>query len=97
MDIASVPQVSAAPPASIPSVNGIMNRPTISIGAIPTATVKVEPSTVTSITFGPGFPHIPSIPRAVSQGVPSHQAFASSSFNRLNEYSITLDALKWVN
>uniref|UniRef100_F6HFQ0 Mediator of RNA polymerase II transcription subunit 25 n=1 Tax=Vitis vinifera TaxID=29760 RepID=F6HFQ0_VITVI len=79
MDIASVPQVSAAPPASIPSVNGIMNRPTIAVGAVPTATVKVEPSTVTSITSGPGFPHIPSVPRAASQGVPSLQTSSPSS------------------
>ena len=29
--------------------------------------------------------------------ITSHQAFASSPFNRLNECSITLDALKWVD
>ncbi|KAK9276529.1 hypothetical protein L1049_006063 [Liquidambar formosana] len=78
MDI--VPPVSGPPPTSIPSVNGsIMNRQPISVGNIPTATVKVEPSTVTSMASGPTFPHIPSVPRAASQGAPSLQTSSPSS------------------
>ncbi|KAA8532735.1 hypothetical protein F0562_032768 [Nyssa sinensis] len=77
MDIASVPTVSGPPSTSIPSVNGsIMNRQPISVGTvgnITPATVKVEPSTVTSMPSGPAFPHISSVPRATSQGVPSLQ------------------------
>uniref|UniRef100_A0A5B7AVZ0 Mediator of RNA polymerase II transcription subunit 25 n=1 Tax=Davidia involucrata TaxID=16924 RepID=A0A5B7AVZ0_DAVIN len=77
MDIATVPPVSGPPSTSITSVNGsIMNRQPISVGTVGNmtpATVKVEPSTVTSMVSGPAFPHIPSVPRATSQGVPSLQ------------------------
>lgn len=98
-------------------MNGI-NRPPISVGNVPTATVKVvslaysshshglymeilvvativvrwvmkwleahkwivqEPSTVTSMVNGPTFPHIPSVPRPASQGVPSLQTSSPSS------------------
>ncbi|KAM7484531.1 hypothetical protein LguiA_000540 [Lonicera macranthoides] len=74
MDVSSVPLVSGPPSTSIPSANGsAMNRQPISVGNITPATVKVEPSTVTSMVSGPAFPHIPSVPRAVSQGVPTLQ------------------------
>ncbi|KAL2542119.1 Mediator of RNA polymerase II transcription subunit 25 [Abeliophyllum distichum] len=79
MDVASVASISG--PASVPSISGptstsnpaangsVMGRqPTV--GNIPPATVKVEPSTMTSIA-GPAFPHISSVPRTVSQAVPS--------------------------
>ncbi|KAH9771956.1 Mediator of RNA polymerase II transcription subunit 25 [Citrus sinensis] len=78
MDIAPVTSVTGPAPTSIPSVNGI-NRPPISVGNVPTATVKVEPSTVTSMVNGPTFPHIPSVPRPASQGVPSLQTSSPSS------------------
>ncbi|XP_052199170.1 mediator of RNA polymerase II transcription subunit 25 isoform X2 [Diospyros lotus] len=72
MDITSAPQVSG-PPTSVPPVNvSIMNRQPISSANIPPATVKVEPTTVSSIVSAP-FPHIPSAPRAASQGVPTLQ------------------------
>ncbi|KAF5940219.1 hypothetical protein HYC85_021386 [Camellia sinensis] len=75
LDIASVPPVSGPPSTSVPPVNGpIMNRQPISVGNIPPATVKVEPSTVGSMVSGPSFPHMPSVPRAASQVVPSLQA-----------------------
>ncbi|THG00172.1 hypothetical protein TEA_003365 [Camellia sinensis var. sinensis] len=89
LDIASVPPVSGPPSTSVPpakncgaillisfvTVNGpIMNRQPISVGNIPPATVKVEPSTVGSMVSGPSFPHMPSVPRAASQVVPSLQA-----------------------
>ncbi|KAI7996326.1 Mediator of RNA polymerase II transcription subunit 25 [Camellia lanceoleosa] len=75
LDIASVPPVSGPPSTSVPPVNGpIMNRQPISVGSIPPATVKVEPSTVGSMVSGPSFPHMPSVPRAASQVVPSLQA-----------------------
>ncbi|KAF2311189.1 hypothetical protein GH714_020000 [Hevea brasiliensis] len=54
-------------------MNGsILNRPPISVANVPTATVKVEPTTVTSIAPGPAFSHIPSA-RPTSQAVPSLQ------------------------
>ncbi|XP_050223396.1 mediator of RNA polymerase II transcription subunit 25 [Mercurialis annua] len=72
MDVSLVTSVAGPSPA-IPSVNGsIMNRQSISVGNAPTATVKVEPTTVTSMAPGPGFPHIPST-RPASQAVPSLQ------------------------
>ncbi|CAK7326531.1 unnamed protein product [Dovyalis caffra] len=61
-------------------LNGsITNRPPISVGNVPTATVKVEPSTITSMANGPTFPHIPSVPRPASQGVPSLQTSSPST------------------
>ncbi|KAJ6726385.1 MEDIATOR OF RNA polymerase II TRANSCRIPTION SUBUNIT 25 [Salix purpurea] len=77
-DIALVTSVTGPPPASISSVNGsIANRPTISAGNVPTATVKVEP--ITSMANGSTFPQIPSIPRPSSQGVPSMQTSSPST------------------
>ncbi|XP_022854372.1 mediator of RNA polymerase II transcription subunit 25 [Olea europaea var. sylvestris] len=80
MDVTSVPSISG--PASVPSISGptstsipaangsVMGRQPISVGNIPPATVKVEPSTMTSIA-GPAFPHISSVPRTAAQAVPS--------------------------
>ncbi|XP_052312388.1 mediator of RNA polymerase II transcription subunit 25 isoform X2 [Populus trichocarpa] len=80
VDIASVTSVTGPAPTSIPSVNGsITNRPTISVGNVPTATVKVEPSTITSMANGPTFPHNPSVPRPASQGVPILQTSSPST------------------
>ncbi|KAK6921776.1 Mediator of RNA polymerase II transcription subunit 25, von Willebrand factor type A domain, partial [Dillenia turbinata] len=80
MDNAPVAPVSGPPPTSLPSANGsVMNRQPTSVGNMPTATVKVEPTTVTSMVSGPGFPHIPSVPRPVSQGVPTLQTSSPAS------------------
>ncbi|XP_015895700.3 mediator of RNA polymerase II transcription subunit 25 isoform X1 [Ziziphus jujuba] len=80
MDIASVPSVTGPPPTSLPSVNGpIMNRQPISVGNIPPAIVKVEPSTVGPMVSGPSFSHLPSVARPASQGVPSLQTSSPSS------------------
>ncbi|GMH30591.1 hypothetical protein Nepgr_032434 [Nepenthes gracilis] len=49
----------------------MMNRTTIFIGNIPQATVKVEPNIATSMASGPPLPQMPSVPRPVSQGLPS--------------------------
>lgn len=70
--------VTSLPPAScssisFPPANGTINRPPISVGNIPQATVKVEPSTVASLVSTPPLTHMPSVPRAVSQSVPSIQ------------------------
>ncbi|KAK8309627.1 hypothetical protein V6Z11_D02G135400 [Gossypium hirsutum] len=74
MDMASVNAVAGTPPTSVPSVNGsIMSRQPVSAGNVPTATVKVEPTTITSMANGPAFPHIPSVPRAPFQAVPTLQ------------------------
>ncbi|MBA0711271.1 hypothetical protein Golax_010469, partial [Gossypium laxum] len=74
MDMASVNSVAGTPPTSVPSVNGsIMSRQPVSAGNVPTATVKVEPTTITSMANGPAFPHIPSVPRAPFQAVPTLQ------------------------
>lgn len=70
----------SGPPPPLPAVNGsVMNRSPISNGNVPQATVKVEPSTVTSITSGPALPHMPSIPRAAAQSVPALQASSPPS------------------
>ncbi|KAJ4710563.1 Mediator of RNA polymerase II transcription subunit 25 [Melia azedarach] len=80
MDIAPVTSVTGPTPASIPSANGpMLNRPSISVGNAPTATVKVEPSPVPSMVNGLTFPHISSVPRPTSQGVPSLQTSSPSS------------------
>ncbi|KAJ6405715.1 hypothetical protein OIU84_013640 [Salix udensis] len=50
---------------------------TISVGNVPTATVKVEP--ITSMAYGSTFPQIPSVPRPSSQGVPSMQTSSPST------------------
>ncbi|XAR65400.1 hypothetical protein NMG60_11009519 [Bertholletia excelsa] len=71
MDVASVPPVTGPLPTSVPPVSGsVMSRQPPSVGNIPPATVKVEPTTVSSMAPGPTFPHIPSVARPSSQGVP---------------------------
>ncbi|KAL7001213.1 Mediator of RNA polymerase II transcription subunit 25 [Sarracenia purpurea var. burkii] len=71
IDITSVPPVSGPPPPSVSPVNGsVLNRQPLSVGP---ATVKVEPSTVSSMVSGPPFPHITTVPRVSSQGIPSLQ------------------------
>ncbi|CAN1314498.1 Mediator of RNA polymerase II transcription subunit 25, partial [Linum perenne] len=61
------------------SANGsIVNRGSISAGSVPVATVKVEPSTVTSLSVGPGFQHLPSVVRPASQA-PSLQTSSPMS------------------
>eukprot|EP00262_Sarcandra_glabra_P015624 TRINITY_DN4872_c0_g1_i1.p1 TRINITY_DN4872_c0_g1~~TRINITY_DN4872_c0_g1_i1.p1 ORF type:complete len:817 (-),score=202.93 TRINITY_DN4872_c0_g1_i1:364-2679(-) len=78
MDPSSVPP-NSGPPSSIPSVNGsMMNRQPISVGNIPTATVKVEPNTATSMVSAPAFSHVSSISHGASQGVQSLQASSPS-------------------
>ncbi|OMP06820.1 Mediator complex, subunit Med25, von Willebrand factor type A [Corchorus olitorius] len=80
MDMASVTSVTVPPPTSVPSVNGsMMARQPVSVGSVPTATVKVEPTTITSMGTGPGYPHIPSVPRAPSQAVPTLQTSSPST------------------
>ncbi|KAM3691375.1 hypothetical protein ACJW30_08G010000 [Castanea mollissima] len=80
VDMTPVTSVTGPPPTSIQSVNGsIMNRQPISVGNVPPATVKVEPSTITSMVAGPGFSHMPPVARAASQGVPSLQTSSPSS------------------
>nr|GMD13575.1 mediator of RNA polymerase II transcription subunit 25-like [Ipomoea batatas] len=70
MDVSSVPPISGPLPsslASIPSANGpVMNRQPIPTGNVHPATVKIEPTTVTSMP-GPTFTHVPAVPRATSQ------------------------------
>ncbi|KAL3510850.1 hypothetical protein ACH5RR_030251 [Cinchona calisaya] len=74
VDAASVASVSGPPSTSIQSANAgaVLNRQPVSVGSIPPATVKIEPTTVTSMG-GPTFPLIPSVPRASSQSIPNLQ------------------------
>ncbi|KAL0698870.1 hypothetical protein Bca4012_054992 [Brassica carinata] len=75
--------VTGPPPASVPSANGpILNRQPVSVGPVPTATVKVEPSTVSSMAAVPTFPHIPSVARPASQAIPSVQTSSASSVSQ---------------
>ncbi|XP_021849458.1 mediator of RNA polymerase II transcription subunit 25 isoform X2 [Spinacia oleracea] len=73
----------SGPPNSMPPVNGsIMNKAPMSTGNVPQATVKIEPSTVTSMVSGPAIPHMPSVPRAAAQSVPSLQASSPPSVSQ---------------
>ncbi|CAF2254166.1 unnamed protein product [Brassica napus] len=76
--------VTGPPPASLPSANGpILNRQPVSVGPVPTATVKVEPSTVSSMAAVPTFPHIPSsVARPAAQAMPSVQTSSASSVSQ---------------
>ncbi|CAN0876443.1 Mediator of RNA polymerase II transcription subunit 25 [Linum grandiflorum] len=79
MDVSSVNAVTGHPPASVASGNGsLVNRASISIGGVPVATVKVEPSTATSLPSGPGFQHLPSAARPAAQA-PSLQTSSPMS------------------
>lgn len=74
VDTASVLPVSVPPPTSLPSANvSVVNRQPIIVGNVTPATVKIEPTTVTSMVSGPGYTHVSSVPRAASQGVPTLQ------------------------
>lgn len=70
---ASVP----GPTTSISSVNGstVNRQPN---GNVPTATVKLEPSTVPSMVSGSAYSQLSSISNVVSQGVPSLQTSSPS-------------------
>ncbi|VVA92490.1 unnamed protein product [Arabis nemorensis] len=71
--------VTAQPPASVASANGpILNRQPVSLGPVPTATVKVEPTTVSSMAGVPSFPHIPPVARPATQAIPSIQTSSAS-------------------
>ncbi|CAH2033927.1 unnamed protein product [Thlaspi arvense] len=73
--------VTGQPPAPVPSgsANGpILNRQPVSVGPVPTATVKVEPSTVSSMAAVSTFPHIPSVARPATQAIPSIQTSSAS-------------------
>ncbi|GLT91765.1 hypothetical protein SLE2022_096380 [Rubroshorea leprosula] len=73
MDVAPVTSASGPSPTSIPPVNGsLMNWLPVSVENVPTANVKVEPTTVTSMIGSPAFLHTPSVPCA-PQAVPSLQ------------------------
>ncbi|EOY02124.1 Phytochrome and flowering time regulatory protein isoform 2 [Theobroma cacao] len=66
--------------ASVTSVNGsMMSRQPVSVGNVPTATIKVEPTTITSMGTGPAFPHIPAVPRAPSPAIPTMQTSSPST------------------
>ncbi|XP_007046291.2 PREDICTED: mediator of RNA polymerase II transcription subunit 25 [Theobroma cacao] len=80
MDMASVTSGTGPPPTSVPSVNGsMMSRQPVSVGNVPTATIKVEPTTITSMGTGPAFPHIPAVPRAPSPAIPTLQTSSPST------------------
>ncbi|KAK4341065.1 hypothetical protein RND71_039566 [Anisodus tanguticus] len=80
MDVSSVPPVSGPQSISNSANASVMSRPPISTGNIPPATVKIEPTTVTSMT-GPAFSHIPSV-RPALQPVPSLQTSSPLSVSQ---------------
>ncbi|XP_059282455.1 mediator of RNA polymerase II transcription subunit 25-like isoform X2 [Lycium ferocissimum] len=81
MDVSSVPPVSGPQSISNSAANvSVMSRPPISTGNTPSATVKIEPPTVTSMS-GPAFQHIPSVRPAV-QPVPSLQTSSPLSVSQ---------------
>ncbi|CAA7397641.1 unnamed protein product [Spirodela intermedia] len=70
LDGASIP-ISGSPLTSIPAANVPgLNRQPVSANP-PAGTVKMEPTTVPSVTSGPAFSHVPSIPFSTSQGIPT--------------------------
>ncbi|KAL8105961.1 mediator of RNA polymerase II transcription subunit 25 isoform X3 [Apium graveolens] len=74
VDTAPVLPVSVSPPISLPSANvSVVSRQPIIVGNVTPATVKIEPTTVTSMVSGPGYTHVSSVPRAALQGVPALQ------------------------
>ncbi|XP_072993377.1 mediator of RNA polymerase II transcription subunit 25 isoform X3 [Typha latifolia] len=79
LDGPSATPVPGPPSNSNSSANGsMMIRPPLTVGTMPTATVKMEPNTVPSMAPGPAFPHIPSIPNVASQGLSSLQSSSPS-------------------
>ncbi|CAH9139934.1 unnamed protein product [Cuscuta epithymum] len=87
MDVSSVIPISG-PPASVPSANGpVTNRQPISTGNIPSATVKIEPTTATSMP-APTFPHVPSVARGTSQPVPNLQTSSPISVPQENNETL---------
>ncbi|CAI0459034.1 unnamed protein product [Linum tenue] len=95
MDVSSVSAVAGPSPAQVPSANGSMiNRPSISTGSVPMATVKVEPSTVTSLQTGPGFPHLPSVARPTSQGPSLQTSSPMSTTQEMISNTETIQDLK---
>ncbi|CAH9104648.1 unnamed protein product [Cuscuta epithymum] len=87
MDVSSVIPISG-PPASVPSANGpVTNRQPISTGNIPSATVKIEPTTATSMP-APTFPHVPSVARGTSQHVPNLQTSSPISVPQENNETL---------
>lgn len=89
VDQSSVPPVSGPPPTSVPPVNGsMMNRQTVSVGSVPPATVKVEPTTVPSMppaqvpVPATSFQHVPPVARPTSQGIPTMQTSSPLSVSQ---------------
>ncbi|XP_042461756.1 mediator of RNA polymerase II transcription subunit 25-like isoform X1 [Zingiber officinale] len=85
IDGSSAGSISGLPATANPSVNGtMMPRQPITVGSIPTATVKVEPMTVSSMVSGPGFSHVSSItnvPQVVSNLQNSSPSHSSQEMN----------------
>ncbi|RWW01857.1 hypothetical protein GW17_00035086 [Ensete ventricosum] len=76
-------------------VNGsMMNRQPITVGSIPTATVKVEPTTVSPMVSGPAFSHLPSVANVASQGISSLQNSSPSSSQEMNANIDTTQEIK---
>ncbi|XP_042456573.1 mediator of RNA polymerase II transcription subunit 25-like isoform X8 [Zingiber officinale] len=96
IDGSSTVPISGLPATANPSVNGtIMPRQPITVGSIPTATVKVEPATVSSMVSGPGFSHISSITNVPSQGVSNLQnSSPSHSSQEMNANIDTTQEIK---
>ncbi|XP_074563979.1 mediator of RNA polymerase II transcription subunit 25 isoform X2 [Curcuma longa] len=96
IDVSSAGPISGLPATANPSVNGtMMPRQPITVGSIPTATVKVEPTTVSSMVSGPGFSHITSITNVPSQGVSNLQnSSPSHSSQEMNANIDTTQEIK---
>ncbi|OAY82546.1 Mediator of RNA polymerase II transcription subunit 25 [Ananas comosus] len=79
----AAPAASVAPTSSNISVNGsIMSRQALAGGNMPTATVKVEPTTIPSLVPGPTFSHLPAISNVTSQGIPTLQSSSPSPISQ---------------
>ncbi|KAM0938065.1 putative mediator complex, subunit Med25, von Willebrand factor type A [Dioscorea sansibarensis] len=79
VDTASSAPISGSSATPVPPASGtIISRQPVPVGNIPTANVKVEPTTVSAMVSAPGFSHLPSIPNVASQGVSSIQTSSPS-------------------
>ncbi|GMI75376.1 mediator 25, PHYTOCHROME AND FLOWERING TIME 1 [Hibiscus trionum] len=98
MDMASVNLVTETSPTSVPSVNGSMSRQPISVGNVPSATVKVEPTTITAIATGLAFSHIPSVPRAMipTPGMPQSVKSEMQTLGENNSSVASMPQSKYV-
>ncbi|XP_020595617.1 mediator of RNA polymerase II transcription subunit 25-like [Phalaenopsis equestris] len=93
LDTAAAPAAVPGPAStSIPSVNGSMINRQPPTANIPSAAIKVEPTTVPAMVSGAGYPHLPPISSVSSQGVTSLQTSSPSPTSQ--EMNVTSEVIQ---